>query len=307
MPASSSTRLALAHAKASARLPKSVMSAQTPTPMIHAVRKQPARNARRAPTPGAITFTPNAHQPSTARMRKITTPRAMPTIHDPSVRWRTPIGARNWCLIDFDHTSKSTAYATSSWHTCTTESAIVPSSTKAVASLRSSRKRVMRPMDTTPTIGQKSSSKKKKTFRVAISRLRTAKAQIATASARQLNEDLLQLGLLHLHALDLTPLGVQLAQQLGQPLLGVVHRASDPAVVVGAPEHAWRVTQPRRRWLHPKGDYVAEADLTLEVVVLGARRGGELDRLDELVDPPRQRGAVEPVETAVERHDLADT
>ena len=43
MPASTSTRLTLAHAKASARLPNSVMSAHTATPTTHAVRKQPRR------------------------------------------------------------------------------------------------------------------------------------------------------------------------------------------------------------------------------------------------------------------------
>src|SRR6266566_3062717 len=102
---------------------------------------------------------------------------------------------------------------------------MVPSSTKAVASWRSSRKRVMSPMETTPTIGQNSSSKKKNTLRVAISRLRMANAQTATASARQLNENLLQLGLPHLEEVF-----VELTQQIGQPLLGVVHGALDPSV-----------------------------------------------------------------------------
>src|SRR5207249_2545233 len=91
---------------------------------------------------------------------------------------------------------------------------MVPSSTKAVASWRSSRKRVMSPMETTPTIGQNSSSKKKNTLRVAIRRLRMANAQTATASARQLNENLLQLGLPHLDALHGSALGQELTQQI---------------------------------------------------------------------------------------------
>ncbi len=40
---------------------------------------------------------------------KTTMPRATPTSHEPSVRCRMASGARNWCFIDFDHTSKSTA------------------------------------------------------------------------------------------------------------------------------------------------------------------------------------------------------
>src|SRR5436309_15930272 len=100
---------------------------------------------------------------------------------------------------------------------------MVPSSTKAVASWRSSRKRVMSPMETTPTIGQNSSSKKKNTLRVAISRLRMANAQAATASARQLDEDLLPLGLPDVDAHHGSALGRELTQQIGQPRRGGVH------------------------------------------------------------------------------------
>src|SRR5215510_4560242 len=143
---------------------------------------------------------------------------------------------------------------------------MVPISTKAVASDRSSRKRVMRPMETTPTIGQNNSSKKKNTLRLAISKLRTAKAQTATASARQLNEHLFQLGLLHLHALHRAALRLQLTQQLRQPLLGIVHGALDPAVALGAAQHPRRRPQPDRVWLDAEGDHVAETDLALELV-----------------------------------------
>src|SRR5439155_15163844 len=40
LPISTGPRFTLAHAKASARLPKSVISAQTKTPTIHALRKR---------------------------------------------------------------------------------------------------------------------------------------------------------------------------------------------------------------------------------------------------------------------------
>ena len=72
----------------------------------------------------------------------------------------------------------------------------------------------MRPIDTTPTIGQKSSSKKKKMLRDAISRWRTLKAQTAAVSARQFNEHLLHLRLPHLHAAHRDTLGVELPEQI---------------------------------------------------------------------------------------------
>ena len=109
MPASTSTRFTLAHANASARLPKSVMSAQTNTPTIHALRKQPNRNSPTAPPPAASTRKSNAHQASTASSVNSRLPRTMPTTQEPTVRWRMPMGARNWCLMDFDQTSISTA------------------------------------------------------------------------------------------------------------------------------------------------------------------------------------------------------
>src|SRR3989441_11268727 len=82
------------------------------------------------------------------------------------------------------------------------------------------RNRVMRPMESTPTIGQKRSSKKKNTLREAMSVLRTTTAQTASNSARQLNEHLLQLGLPHPHVPHHDALRVQGAQEVGQPLLG---------------------------------------------------------------------------------------
>src|SRR5206468_9428203 len=55
--------ISLAHAKASARLPKSVISAQTKTPTIHALRKQPRTKTATGSHPGARTRKSKAHQP----------------------------------------------------------------------------------------------------------------------------------------------------------------------------------------------------------------------------------------------------
>src|SRR5262245_5875548 len=151
---------------------------------------------------------------------------------------------------------------------------------KAVASSRSSRNRDMSPMDSTPTVGQKSSSKKKKTLRVPIMKLRTTKAQTATASARQLNEDLLQLRLVHLQIADLHALSVQGPQQLGHPLLGVVHGALRPAVARLTAEHARGLGQPaHRRRVELQGDDVADPDLTLQLI--GGAPGQDEPGLDE--------------------------
>src|SRR5262249_1839376 len=157
---------------------------------------------------------------------------------EPRVRWRMPIGARNWCLSDFDQTSSRTAYATSSWHTLTTESAIVPTSTNEACASVSARNRDIRPIESTPTIGHNSRSKKKNTLRAPMRALRKVTAQTASSSFRQLNEDLLELRLAHLHVLDDDALREQRPQELRQPLLGLVHRALDPAVGLDAPEHA---------------------------------------------------------------------
>src|SRR5688572_32494357 len=60
------TRLTLAQAKASARLPNSVMSAQTKTPTIQAFTKQPNRKIATAPAPGWSTRKPKAQLPRAA-------------------------------------------------------------------------------------------------------------------------------------------------------------------------------------------------------------------------------------------------
>src|SRR5262245_25561396 len=115
---------------------------------------------------------------------------------------------------------------------------MVPTSTNVPCSGVSPRKRVMSPIDSTPTTGQNRSSKKKKTLRTPMRALRTTTAHAARSSARQLNEDLLQLGLAHLEIADLHALGLKRAQELGHALLGVVHRALDPAVRLHAAQDA---------------------------------------------------------------------
>src|SRR3972149_10790897 len=82
------------------------------------------------------------------------------------------------------------------------ERAMVPTRRNAVISGVSSRKRVISPMESTPTDGQKASSKTKKTFRAAINKLRLATAYTRPISLRQLNEHLLQVGLVHVHVPD---------------------------------------------------------------------------------------------------------
>src|SRR6266850_1978389 len=191
MPASTSTMLTLAHANASARLPKSVMRAHTETPTTQAVRKQPRRNVASASQPGWSTWKPNAQRPSAA-----------------------------------------------------------------------------------------SSSKKKNTLRAPMRALRRVTAQTASSSFRQLNEDLLQLRLAHLHVADDDAVGVQRAEQLRQALLGLVHRALDPPVDLDAPKNARDVGEPRHpHRVQPERDDLAEADLALELP--GRAPGEDSTALDE--------------------------
>src|SRR5438309_940174 len=123
-------------------------------------------------------------------------------------------------------------------------------------------KSVMRALTNTPTIH--ALRKQPNTLRDAISALRTTTAHTASRSARQLNEHLLQLRLAHAHVADGHALGEQLPQQIGQALLGVVHRTLRPAVGGRAAQHARRLSEPRRRRrLQSQRDHVAEADPTL--------------------------------------------
>src|SRR5439155_1685971 len=197
----------------------------------------------------------------------------------------------------------------------------------------SSRNRDIRPMDRTPTIGQKSSSKKKNTLRAPMSAFRSVTAQTASSSFRQLNEDLLELRLAHLHVADDDAVGVQRAEQLRQPLLGLVHRALDPPVDLDAPKNARNVGQPRHPCrVQPERDDLAETDLALELAeeeelgIVHERLGeghpllqpgrqiavrdpavrAELAQLDQSVDASVERRPAEAVEPPVERDDLGD-
>src|SRR6266436_5453937 len=168
---------------------------------------------------------------------------------------------------------------------------MVPISTNEVWARSSSRKRAINPIDSNPTTGKNSNSKKKNTLREAMSRLRVAKAHTAISSAcngsarprapsaRQLNEHLLQLGLAHPHVADDHALREERAQQLGQPLLGVVHRALDAAPVRDAAEHSGRLGEPGGAGIEAKRDDVADGDLALEVA--GRPAGQDEPGLDE--------------------------
>src|SRR5258708_30134985 len=124
---------------------------------------------------------------------------------------------------------------------------MVPIRTNEVCAGVIPRNRVMSQMEITPTIGQNSSSKKKNTLRDAMSALRTTTAHTASRSARQLNEHLLQLRLAYAHVADRHALREQLPQQIGQALLGVVHRTLRPAVGRPPAQHAPRLSAPPRR------------------------------------------------------------
>src|SRR5512145_371815 len=102
----------------------------------------------------------------------------------------------------------------------------------------------MSPIDSTPTTGQNSSSKKKNTLRTPMRALRTTTAQAARSSARQLNEDVLEVGLVHLDVAHDHALGQQGSQKIGQPLLGLVHGQLQPPVARGDAEDTGRLGQP---------------------------------------------------------------
>src|SRR3990170_728461 len=157
---------------------------------------------------------------------------------------------------------------------------MVPTRRNAVISGVSSRKRVISPMERTPTLGQKASSKTKKTLRAAINTLRLAKAYTRPASLRQLNEDLLQVGLVHIHVPDHDALLVEPVQDLRKPLVGRIHRQLHPPVLDHTAENAGQLRQAiSRGGIQAQGDHVPDPDLPFE----GVRRaaGGNLAVLDE--------------------------
>src|SRR3970040_162477 len=157
---------------------------------------------------------------------------------------------------------------------------MVPTRRKAVISGPRSGKRVTSPMERPPTVGQNASSKTKKTFRAAINTLRLAKAYTRPISLRQLNEHLLQVGLVHIHVPDHDALLVEPAQDLGKPLGGRIHRQLHPSVLEHAAENAGQLCQSLARGrVQAEGDHVADLDLPLEGV--GRATRGDLAVLDE--------------------------
>src|SRR6266581_6662150 len=145
--------------------------------------------------------------------------------------------------------------------------------TKAACASVSARNRAMSPTERTPTIGQKRSSKKKNTLRMPMSALRCATAQTASASARQLNEHLLQLGLPDLRVAHHDALVVEPPQDFRQPLLRLVHRALHPAVALHVAQNPRRLREPgHASRVELQGDDVARPDLALELVRCAARQ-----------------------------------
>src|SRR5262249_11339191 len=126
-----------------------------------------------------------------------------------------------------------------------------------IAGVRS-RKRVRRPCDSMATPGQNVSSNTKNTLRRAMTRLRWAKAHARThspwsASARELNEHLLEVGLLDLAVAHEHRALVQPPEHVGQPLVDRVHRALDALALDLDPEDAREVGEPgRHRGIEPE-------------------------------------------------------
>src|SRR5436309_15034791 len=152
---------------------------------------------------------------------------------------------------------------------------------KAVILASRARKRVRRPCESMATPGQKVSSKTKNTLRRAMITLRRAKAQVrttsttyvsgrrsrGTASARKLNDALLELGLALLAIPHQHYLLVQPAEDLGQALVEGVHRVLHELSTGVALQHAGQPGQAlRRHGVEAERDHVPDADLALELV-----------------------------------------
>src|SRR5947208_3428368 len=125
------------------------------------------------------------------------------------------------------------------------------------------------------------SAKTKDTLRRAMITLRRAKAQVRTtstthvsgrrsrgsASARKLNEDLLELGLAHLAIPHQHSLLVQPAEDLGQALVEGVHRVLHELSAGVALQYPGQPGQAlRRHGVEAERDHVPDADLALELV-----------------------------------------
>src|SRR5262252_4096386 len=112
-----------------------------------------------------------------------------------------------------------------------------------------SRKRVSNPCESIATPGQNVSSKRKKTFRRAMIRSRSANASMRvhpsrSASARELNEHLLQLGLRDLTVPHQHGALVQPSQDLRQALFRCVDRALDALPAHVELEHSGQLAHP---------------------------------------------------------------
>src|SRR5712692_308811 len=161
------------------------------------------------------------------------------------------------------------------------DSATVPTRMKAVIFASSARKRVRRPCESMATPGQKVSSKRKNTLRRAMITLRWATAQVRTtstnqvsggrslsrASARKLNEDLLELGLAHLAIAHQHALLVQPAEDFRQALVERVHRVLHVVASSVDLEHPRQPGQSLwRHRIQAERDHVADPDLALQLV-----------------------------------------
>src|SRR6185369_3802350 len=207
---------------------------------------------------------------------------------------------------------------------------MVPMSTNDASGESRRKKRVISPMEITPTTGQKRSSKRKNTLRDAMSRLRSAKAHTAMTSARQLNEDLLQVGLAHLDIPHHDPLPVQLEQDLGETLLRRIDGGLDPSARLDDAQDAFGVGHEGGGGggIELERDHVTEAQRGLvekeqlgvvqeclregeallepggELVVRHTPMRGELAHLDEGIHAAAQGGPGQTVEPPVEPEHL---
>src|SRR6266581_2866210 len=186
---------------------------------------------------------------------------------------------------------------------------MVPTSTNDACASVSSRNRDIRPMDRTPTIGQKSSSKKKNTLRAPMRAFRSVTAQTASSSFRQLHEDLPQPDLAlelpgrspgedptALDERDLVAELVRLAHVVGRQHDGDALLAAEPGDVRADPHRDVGVEAERRlveeQELGIVHERLGEGHPLLQpgrqIAVRNPAVWPELAELDQSVDPPAQ-------------------
>ena len=180
MPASTSTKLTLAHAKVSARVPNSMMSAHTATPTDPGREKAAQQEHRQRPRPRRQHV--EAEHPAADDRQQDEDDEAAQHPDQPGAggemahadrgqelvlhRLRPDVEQHRVGDLELADVDRSRA------RSCR------PARTVACSGV-SSRKRVMSPMESTPTTGQKSSSKKKNTLRMPMRALRTTTAHAA--------------------------------------------------------------------------------------------------------------------------------